>query len=239
MIGVVIPAHDEASHIGAAVAAVQRAASHPALAGEDVTIVVVADHCSDDTAAQAAACGAQTLVLSARNVGKARHAGAEPLLAAGARWLAFTDADSTVADDWLAAQLGLQREAVCGCVWVADWSVHGEQAAALAHAFAAEYRPVEGHRHIHGANLGLSAAAYRRCGGFPALDSSEDVALVQALEAAGIDIAYSALPRVWTSARLDHRAPLGFGDALRRLSSALQLPLALPFTPADPSGLAH
>lgn len=225
MIGVVIPAHDEAAHIAAAVAAARHAAAHPLLGGEAVEILVVADACHDDTAAQAAACGASTLVLAARNVGVARHAGAQQLLAAGARWLAFTDADSTVADDWLAAQLALRCEAVCGCVWVADWQAHGERAALLAQAFATQYRPVDGHRHIHGANLGLSAQAYRSAGGFPPVATSEDVALVRALEAAGIAVAYSALPRVWTSARTDHRAPLGFGDALRRLSSALQLPL--------------
>ncbi|GHD04244.1 glycosyl transferase [Pseudorhodoferax aquiterrae] len=224
MIGVVIPAHDEAAHIGAAVAAARAAAAHPALVGEPVQILVVADACRDDTAALAQAGGAQTLALCARNVGIARHAGARQLLAAGARWLAFTDADSTVAEDWLAAQLALQCEAVCGCVWVADWQAHGERAGLVAQAFAAHYRPVDGHRHIHGANLGLSAAAYQRAGGFQALATSEDVALVRALETAGIAVAYSAQPRVWTSARTDHRAPLGFGDALRRLSDALQLP---------------
>lgn len=226
MIGVVIPAHDEARHIAAAVAAVRRAADHAALDGECVHILVVADDCRDDTAEQATAAGARTLALSARNVGCARHAGARQLLAAGARWLAFTDADSLVAEDWLAAQLALQCEAVCGCVWVADWQAHGAHAALLAQAFAAQYQPIDGHRHIHGANLGLSAAAYLRAGGFPALETSEDVALVRALEAAGIAVCYSAAPRVWTSARTDHRAPLGFGDALRRLSHALQLPRA-------------
>lgn len=226
MIGVVVPAHDEAAHIAAAVAAAQAASAHPALAGELVHILVVADACQDDTAAVARAGGASVLHIAARNVGLARHAGAQQLLAAGARWLAFTDADSVVAEDWLAAQLALCCEAVCGCVWVADWQAHGARAGLLAQAFAAQYRQADGHRHIHGANLGLSADAYRRAGGFPALATSEDVALVRALEAAGIAVAYSAQPRVWTSARTDHRAPLGFGDALRRLSDALQLPLA-------------
>lgn len=221
MIGVVIPAHDEAAHIGAALAAVQRAAADAALSGEAVQIVVVADACSDDTAALAAAQGAATLVLDTRNVGAARAAGADWLLARGARWLAFTDADSTVADDWLSTQLALCSEAVCGCVWVRDWSAHGLQAAALARAFAAQYWPVDGHRHIHGANLGVSAHAYRAAGGFAPLASSEDVALVRALEAAGVAIAYSVAPRVWTSARLDYRAPRGFGDAMRRLSEGL------------------
>ena len=61
------------------------------------------------------------LAVQARNVGLARQAGAQALLAAGARWLAFTDADSEVADDWLVAQLRHQQagaDAVCGCVTV-------------------------------------------------------------------------------------------------------------------------
>ncbi len=224
MIGVVIPAHDEQAHIRAALAAVQVAALHPDLQHEAVDIAVVADACSDGTAALARAMGVHTLELSHRNVGMARAAGAQLLLGRGARWLAFTDADSVVADDWLSAQLGLGCEAVCGCVWVQDWSVHGAGAALLAQAFAGRYHWTDGHRHIHGANLGLTADAYRRAGGFAPLRSSEDVALVEALEAAGIGVTFSAAPRVSTSARLDHRAPQGFGQALRELSSALGLP---------------
>lgn len=223
MIGVAIPAHDEGAHIAAAVAAVQAAAQHPALRGEAVEIVVVADACSDGTAACAAAQGAHTLALAHRNVGQARQAGAELLLARGARWLAFTDADSLVAEDWLAAQLGLGAQAVCGCVWVRDWSAHGALAERLARAFESQYRPVEGHRHIHGANLGMTAEAYRLAGGFAPLCSSEDVALVQALQAAGVNVVFSAQPRVWTSARMDPRAPAGFGEALRSMSQALVL----------------
>ncbi|RCW71399.1 glycosyl transferase family 2 [Pseudorhodoferax soli] len=224
MIGVAIPAHEERAHIAAAVAAVQVAAGHPALQGEAVEIVVVADACSDGTAACAAAQGAHTLSLPHRNVGRARQAGAELLLARGARWLAFTDADTLVADDWLAAQLGLGAQAVCGCVWVRDWSAHGALAERLARAFESEYVPVDGHCHIHGANLGMTADAYRLAGGFAPLCTSEDVALVHALQAAGVAVAFSAQPRVWTSARVDARAPAGFGEALRSMSRALVLP---------------
>lgn len=230
MIGVVIPAHNEARHIEAAIQGARLAALHPDLHAEPVEIVVVADACTDATAALAEASGATTLTVAARNVGLARSAGAEWLLARGARWLAFTDADSTVADDWLAAQLALQSDAVCGCVWVQDWSAHGPHAHRLAAAFHDSYRPVDGHRHIHGANLGMTADAYRRAGGFTALETSEDVALVHALEAIGASVVFSAGPRVWTSARLDHRAPLGFGDALRQLSERL--------TPQGRTGLA-
>jgi glycosyltransferase involved in cell wall biosynthesis len=227
VIGVVVPAHNEEPSIGAAVAAIQQAARHPALAGEDVQIAVVADACEDGTAARAQALGATVLQVAGRNVGLARGAGADLLLARGARWLAFTDADSWVADDWLSAQLALASEAVCGCVWVRDWSAHGSLAAQVARSFERHYRPVDGHRHIHGANLGMTADAYRRAGGFAPLRSSEDVALVQALEAAGVAIAFSASPRVWTSARLDHRAPSGFGDALRQMSASLQAGMRL------------
>jgi hypothetical protein len=60
----------------------------------------------------------------------------------------------------------------------------------------------------------VSAEAYRRAGGFEALESHEDVKLVGALERAGSSIAWSAAPRVQTSARRDFRAPMGFGATL-------------------------
>jgi glycosyltransferase involved in cell wall biosynthesis len=221
VIGIVIPAHQEQELIGAAVVAARLAAGHLSLAGEEVQIVVVLDACSDDTGAIAHAHGARTIAVSERNVGAARAAGSEVLLARGARWLAFTDADTVVAADWLATQLALQSDAVCGCVQVGDWAVHGVQAEDLRAAFESQYRPVEGHRHIHGANLGVSATAYRRAGGFQALTSSEDVALVDALIASGASVTFSAGPRVITSARPDHRAPAGFGETLLRMRSAL------------------
>jgi len=79
------------------------------------------------------------------------------------------------------------------------------------------YTDADGHQHIHGANLGVSAAAYRRAGGFKSLTSSEDVALVEALRETGATIAWSARPRVETSARKTFRAPLGFGATLLRI----------------------
>lgn len=221
MIGIVIPAHQEQELIGAAVVAARLAAGHPALAAEDVQVVVVLDACSDGTGAIARRHGAQTIAIAARNVGAARSAGSELLLARGARWLAFTDADTVVANDWLAAQLALQSNAVCGCVQVGDWSAHGVQAQGLRAAFDSQYRPMEGHRHIHGANLGVSATAYRRAGGFQPLPSHEDVALVNALVASGASVTFSATPRVTTSARVDHRAPDGFGETLLRMRCAI------------------
>lgn len=223
MIGVVIPAHDEARHIGANVRAVMLAAAHEALQGEAVQVMVVLDSCSDDTGAIAAQHGAQTLTVSLRNVGAARAAGAELLLSAGARWLAFTDADTLVAPDWLVAQLALQADAVCGSIGVDDWTPHGEHGEFLRQHFARTYTDADGHRHIHGANLGVSAAAYLRAGGFPPLRCSEDVALVRALQESGALIAWSAAPRVSTSARIDARARGGFGDTLLAVVTAAGL----------------
>lgn len=216
MIGVVIPAHNEADLIGSCVAAVMQAARSPLLEGESVHVVVVLDDCSDDTGTIARSYGAVTLPLVVRNVGQARAVGAQQCLDAGARWLAFTDADTVVSHDWLAVQLQLQADAVCGTVSVDNWGAYGSR---MAFHFAHSYTDAEGHRHIHGANLGVSAKAYRQVGGFAALRSSEDVALVLALQAAGVDIAWSARPRVVTSARKLFRAPGGFGARLLQIDT--------------------
>lgn len=214
-VAVVIPAHNEAGHIAACLAAVQQAAHRATSLKYRVTTYVVCDACTDRTAEIVETAGGTALIVHARNVGAARAVGASVALDAGADWLAFTDADTLVAEDWLVAQLATQREldcdAVCGTVAVEDWSMHTD---AVRSEFANGYQDSDGHRHIHGANLGISADAYRRAGGFAMLTSSEDVAMVEALERAGATIAWSAAPRVVTSARVEHRAPKGFGATL-------------------------
>ncbi len=214
-IGVVIPAHDEERHIAACLDSVERAAASPALGGVPVHVVVVCDACRDRTAAIVASRGHAAVVCDARNVGAARALGARTALALGAGWLAFTDADSVVCPGWLAAQLALACDVVCGTVVVDDWKHH---AAGVRERFERFYRDVDGHRHIHGANLGMTAEAYRRVGGFASLANSEDVAIVRALESAGARIAWSAAPRVVTSARVDFRATAGFGARLASLA---------------------
>lgn len=214
MIGIVVPAHNEEACIQSCLHALRDAARHPGLDGEVVEIVVVLDQCSDATGVHAQACGAGTVSIRARNVGMARAVGAQALLERGARWLAFTDADTMVSPSWLVDQLSLRCDAVCGTVRVADWTPHGENAPLLAEHFRRTYTDDEGHPHVHGANLGVSAAAYRRAGGFRHLACSEDVALVDALIASGAHVARSAKPRVVTSARKEARAAGGFADAL-------------------------
>lgn len=222
MIGIVVPAHNEAALVGDCLAATLHAARHPGLEGEPVEIVVVLDHCTDNTADIVSAWPVDSLTVSLRNVGAARAQGADALLARGARWLAFTDADSVVAPDWLFQQIQLEADVVCGTIQVDEWSDHAEDAAGLRRHFLRTYNDADGHRHIHGANLGLSADAYRQVGGFLPLATSEDVALVEALQHAGARIAWSAAPRVVTSARRAARAPGGFAAALCQAVDAMR-----------------
>lgn len=214
MIGIVIPAHNEQQVIRNCLAAVTRAAQHPALMGEPVETVVVLDDCTDATYVAAAAASAMVLSVQARNVGMARAADAQAMLERGARWLAFTDADTEVSEAWLVNQLALRADVICGTVGVQDWSPHGANAELLKAHCSETYFDCDGHRHVHGANLGVSAEAYRAVGGFRHLACGEDEALVAALVAAGRQVARSSLPRVVTSARVDARATGGFAGAL-------------------------
>jgi len=231
MIGVCVPAHNEAAGIARCVDALQRAAADPALDGEPVEILVMMDACTDATSTIVAQCRVHSATLHARNVGVARGAGAAVLMTMGARWLAFTDADTQVSSTWLSDQLSLGVEAVCGVVAVDDWTPYSES---VRRAYEAAYMDCDGHTHIHGANLGVDAAAYRRAGGFPALALSEDVGLVNALLATGANVAWSARPRVATSSRRIGRADGGFASLLNRLSSIAEdalIPLTEPLLP--------
>lgn len=214
MIGVLIPAHNEAERIPACLAAVQRAALHPALMGEPVRVVVALDSCSDGTAWHCAHAGVEAITLQVRCVGAARAAAAAHLIAQGARWLASTDADSIVPAQWLAVQRDEDHDAYCGVVDLhARTSAERRQRA----AFVAGERWGDDHGRIHGANMGVSVAAYQRAGGFPSLSCHEDVRLVERLRAQNARIAWRGEPRVLTSPRLQGRAQGGFADHLRSL----------------------
>jgi len=228
MIGDIIPAHNEADLLGSCLASVLAASQHNDLEDEGVQILVVLDSCTDGTELVADRAGVNTLRIDACNVGIARAAGAEQLLAQGARWLAFTDADSRVASDWLVRQLVLGADVVCGSVQVDDWESHP---VGLRRVWNDPYRDTDGHRHVHGANLGVSARAYQSVGGFRPLACGEDVALVNALTEAGFPVAWSAAPRVATSARRHARARGGFGDTLANWARELTIALDAPSGP--------
>jgi glycosyltransferase involved in cell wall biosynthesis len=211
LIAAIVPAHNEEALVGDCVRSLVTAARCPALLGETVVVLVVLDACTDQTEAAAQRAGAETISLNARNVGATRAFGAQWAIKRQARWLAFTDADTVVTPSWISAQLSQRSDAVCGTVAVSDWGSYGER---MRRHYDATYTDADGHSHIHGANLGVSSQAYLAAGGFPSVTSSEDVALVSALQRIGASVAWSAAPRVFTSARRAFRAPLGFGATL-------------------------
>lgn len=211
-VGVVIPARDEAGGIDDCLAAVRHAADRVEV---PVRIVVVADGCLDDTAARARRHpGVNVLETPGSNVGGARAAGARLALRRGATWLASTDADSIVPADWLTTHLDLARagaDVVIGAV----------------HPRFADLAPDEidwWHRthddgqalgNIHGANLGIAAAAYRRAGGFVALPEHEDTDLVRRLRLSGAFVVATERGMVETSGRHVGRTPGGYARYLR------------------------
>ncbi len=220
MIAIIIPAHNEQDLLPACLASVAIAERHPELEGESVVTYVILDSCTDSTATVASRFNVRTIQSDARNVGHARALGASTALADGARWLAFTDADSTVPPDWLSRQLAHQSDVVCGIIAVDDWSEHPAE---TSQRLAAQYVSRDGHRHVHGANLGVAAAVYLESGGFRPLAVHEDVSLVGTLERLGARIAWAAAPCVTTSARRDNRAPGGFANHLNLLAAAAPL----------------
>jgi GT2 family glycosyltransferase len=177
---------------------------------------VVLDACTDRSAQVASVNGTEIVISTAKNVGKARALGAEHALAAGARWLAFTDGDSEVPADWLSRQLAPAADAVCGIVSIQDWSPHSPL---VKRRYLQRYNSRDGHRHIHGANFGVSASAYRAAGGFSPIAVHEDVALVRALEKVGATIAWVANPCVTTNSRSVGRLLGGFACYLRKLAT--------------------
>ncbi len=218
-----MPARDEAGSVAACLSSIARAARR---VPQPVVMVLAADCCADGTAEIAEtvdAAPAHLVVVRGdwRSAGGARRAAISTGLAlladdpAGV-WIATTDADTIVAEDWLERQLDHARngaDAVAGIVELID-----DPAADMptTSAFERIYR-LDGptHPHVHGANLGVGAAWYRRAGGFRDVTCSEDHLLWQALQGLGAHCLSTIDVRVATSARLHGRAAGGFADTLR------------------------
>lgn len=220
---VVIPARDEEELLPRALASVARAGARLRAVRPSVTVstTVVADSCRDDTAAVAAAYGAVVVSADLGNVGAARrlgvdHAthgvGPEPRQV----WLANADADGVVPDHWLLAQLQL---ATAGFAMVVGTVVPAalDVTMALDSQWRSHHDLVEGHAHVHGANLGLSLAAYRSVGGFAPLAAHEDVRLVAEVRARGWRWSATHATCVTTSGRRQGRTAEGFAAYLRDL----------------------
>lgn len=237
---VVMPAHDEEHHLEQALHALQAAARaladrRPSTA---VGITVVLDHCTDgsaDIAARAAAADQRFRVLhqAFRNAGASRAAGAAAALGRGrpgpantymesarleSTWLASTDADSRVPENWLWRQLELADagwDVVLGSVEPDSRGMDPE----VLRTWRLRHPVEERHPHVYGANLGVRASAYRLAGGFPEVPSSEDRVLVGRLRRRGFAVLATDTTRVVTSGRTSARAPHGFGAYLRTLGA--------------------
>ncbi|WP_076480298.1 glycosyltransferase [Williamsia sterculiae] len=212
---VVIPAHDEAGQLGGCLASVAGAAD--AVAQVPVQVVVVADACTDDTVTVVPPT-VRLVQIDDRNVGVARARGFAAVPSSEHTWFATTDGDSRVPADWLTTHLrhaATGVDAVIGTVEPDDWS---DWPPAVARRFRDDYHARDGHRHVHGANLGVAASVYRAIGGFRGLVAHEDVDLVTRLVDHGARLEWSGGIPVRTSTRSDGRAPGGFAGYLQSLA---------------------
>lgn len=235
-VGVVVPVHDEEELLPRCLAALAVAADTARAAGVRVGVTVVLDACTDRSAEIARVAGVATVAVAAHNVGRARAAGFRAALAdptgypaatwpaatwLATTWLATTDGDSVVPPDWLTRQLAHARagaDLVLGTVTVDDWSGWPDETAAAHDQLYGRSGPGRGHPHVHGANLGLRADLYGGVGGFAALPTGEDHALVAAATAAGARVHRALDLPVVTSGRSDGRAHDGFSGHLHRLA---------------------
>jgi glycosyltransferase involved in cell wall biosynthesis len=244
-VAVVIPVHNEEQHLGRALGGVRAAADalQSSRPGLDLAIVVVLDSCTDNSSAVAARIAASDPRVSLchvafRSVGRSRRAGirtflngrhkpgAEEGIAAATTtlWLANTDADSHVPEDWLVRQVMLAdrgADAVLGTVEPDAAGMDGE----LLRRWHLRHTLAEDHPHVFGANLGVRASAYLLAGGFPRQRSHEDRVLVDRLRRRGFSVTSTDTVRVLTSGRTEGRAPHGLGAYLLalRMESAVAL----------------
>ncbi|WP_330176952.1 glycosyltransferase family 2 protein [Streptomyces sp. NBC_01498] len=228
-VAVVIPAHNEERLLPRALDAVRRAAAHPGLAGVRIATVVVTDSCVDRTAEIAARAQAVVVSTDCQNPGTARAVGvahALDLLGADGTWIASTDADSAVPPHWLSFQHTKAHEgwaAVVGTVRLPP-SVVAFRHSLRYHADRPAPPAPWDHPHVHGANLGVSANAYRDVEGFQPLAVGEDRALVRALLRRGHRILRTDECPVLTSDRLHARATGGFAHDLAVISTHTTTP---------------
>jgi glucosyl-3-phosphoglycerate synthase len=239
---VVVPARDEAPRIAACLQALSTQRDMPPGSYE---VILILDGCRDRTSQviqqttrlrKQPAVHTVTLVRP-EGVGRARRLGMDiacrRFVQIGREHglIASTDADTTVAADWLWAQLALAQAgaaAIGGLIELDPTERQAldphaitmrEQSTAQRLTDAIEQTAGETaveHPHFSGASLALTAAAYQRCGGLPVRAALEDEALAQALTRQGIAIHRSRRVRVRTSARTDGRAPRGLAQDLTR-----------------------
>lgn len=227
---VVVPARNEEELLPRCLASILKARAHLPF---PVTcdIVVAVDGSDDQTsiiAAELLGSLGTVVELEAGGVGAARQLGCELALRRYQGplhrcWLANTDADCIVPENWLLDQLALGEsnvDAVAGIIDVDDFQDHDRH---VPGRFRATYllRPDGSHTHVHGANLGLRADVYLRAGGWSQLLTAEDHDLWHRVRAAGSQTRSLTSLQVLTSGRRTGRAPDGFAQRLAAHNEAV------------------
>lgn len=228
---VVVPVRNEEELLAGCVGRIRLAMDRleTAWPGTTAALTLVLDACTDGSAAIARAVAAQdgrieVLEADYGSVGAARAAGTAAALervrdSTGVMdtvWIACTDADTLVPENWLTAFVGLANtgaDAVTGTVEPDPSQLDAERLADwhYRHRSSSEVAPV------HGANLGMRASAYLAAGGFRSMAEHEDVRLVEDLRSSGAIVRSSRAVHAVTSGRLEGRTPGGFAGYLAAL----------------------
>jgi cellulose synthase/poly-beta-1,6-N-acetylglucosamine synthase-like glycosyltransferase len=226
-VGVVIPAQNEETTVDCCIRSVLRAL---AKAGVEHWVVVVADDCTDRTverARRALGSAGEVAEVSLRSAGAARREGAAralrhwKTLEPSQIWLANTDADTYVNEDWIAVQLGFADKGVTAVAGIVHLEAGGSPAALEVYRTTYLTSPEGTHTHVHGANLSVRADAYEDVGGWSDLALAEDHCLWTRLRGRGWRVSSPVSSVVTTSSRLKGRAKGGFAETLRACVAAL------------------
>ena len=222
---VAIPARDEESLLPACLRSVTAAVAvlREARPGIHLVVAVALDGCTDGSARVVGEWDVATVVLPGRGVGAARDAAIQRGLSVlrmpreGATWVACTDADTVVPSRWLVRHVMWAERGADLVVGTAE-PVGVARGEALA-AWHARHQLVEGHTHVHGANLGVRADRWRQVGGFGQRTVGEDVDLVERVRTLTGRWVATDTTRVLTSGRPRSRVDGGFADYLRDLGA--------------------
>jgi glycosyltransferase involved in cell wall biosynthesis len=226
---VVVPARNEEQLIGGALASIINALDWASSRLDQTAIVVVADRCTDQTTQIAnqilkSRNGSLVWECNAGTVGRAREIGVE-LGRAGLQgrrssgvWIASTDADTTVPEDWVVRQLceaDAGFEAIAGTVTIDELSDVPNEVRSRFQATYTDLLPKRGaHGHVHAANMGIRLDAYDHAGGWGRLARSEDRDLWTRLKMHGRSVKATVDLTVTTSGRALGRVPGGFAEFL-------------------------
>ena len=222
---VAIPARDEESLLPACLRSVTAAVAvlREARPGIHLVVAVALDGCTDGSARVVGEWDVATVVLPGRGVGAARDAAIQRGLSVlrmpreGATWVACTDADTVVPSRWLVRHVMWAERGDDLVVGTAE-PVGVARGEALA-AWHARHHLVEGHTHVHGANLGVRADRWRQVGGFGQRTVGEDVDLVERVRTLTGRWVATDTTRVLTSGRPRSRVEHGFADYLDDLEA--------------------